>query len=560
MGPQETRANTIKVTARLPRGKVTALRFEAATTAPAASFQWSELKVFQAVKGKDKKAPLKLRAIAAGDSLAASETMKVLDNDRKTRAMLSIKPEKPAVGVFELEPALAVSDPDADLDIEIGVENAGGPSRWRVMVCSADPQMLVPAAVLTVARKDAAKRTQAEVKQIKDHHLTQQVAHRQLSDELEKLKKQVATAEGEIPTTLVMEEMKEPRPTFVLMRGAYDKPGGRVTAATPAVLPAPDASLPHNRLGLARWLVSPANPLPARVTVNRLWQQVFGTGLVKTSEDFGAQGAPPSHPELLDWLAGEFIRSGWDVKHLMKLMVTSATYGQQSRQTPLLHEKDPDNVLLARAPRFRLMGEFVRDQALAAGGLLVDRIGGPSVKPYHPPGIYEQITAGNGYNTYVPGKGEDLHRRSLYTYWKRSVPNPAMMLFDAPFREACTLRRPRTNTPLQALNLMNDPTFVEASRFLAQRMILEGGTAADSRLAHGFRLLLARTPKPSELAVLRSSYERARSDFAKDPEAAKALLAVGEAGLDASLNTAELAAFTTVASTLLNLDEAITKE
>jgi hypothetical protein len=356
-----------------------------------------------------------------------------------------------------------------------------------------------------------------------------------------------------------MEEMKEPRPTFILMRGAYDKPGEPVTAATPAILPALDKGLPHNRLGFAKWLVSPQNPLTARVTVNRFWQQVFGSGLVKTSEDFGAQGALPSHPELLDWLALEFIRSGWDVKHLMKLMVTSATYRQSSAITVRGSQLDPENRLLWRGPRFRLMGEFIRDQALATSGLLVEKVGGPSVKPYHPPGIYEQITAGNGYNIYVPGKGDELHRRSLYTYWKRSVPHPAMLLFDAPFRETCTLRRPRTNTPLQALNLLNDPTYVEAARFLAQRMMKEGGSSLESRLTHGFRLLLSRHPKPQELAILRSGYERASKGFKADPESVKTFLAVGDAKADATLDPTELAAFTSVASTLFNLDEAVTK-
>ncbi len=384
--------------------------------------------------------------------------------------------------------------------------------------------------------------------------------HKKLNEQLTDLKKKVAAAETEIPTTLVMAELPEARPTFVLMRGAYDKPGDRVTAATPAVLPALADDLPRNRLGLAKWLVSPQNSLTARVTVNRLWQQVFGTGLVKSSEDFGAQGDPPTHPELLDWLAAEFIRSGWDVKHLIKLMVTSATYRQQSHLTPLLRERDPENRLLARGARYRLTGEFVRDQALAASGLLVEKIGGPSVKPYHPPGLYEQVTAGTGYNIYVPGKGDDLHRRSLYTYWKRSVPNPAMLLFDAPFREACTLRRSRTNTPLQALNLMNDPTYVEAARFLAHRMIREGGDAVDSRLSHGFRLLLSRPPRPAELTVLRAAFNRARADFENDREAAKAFLAVGDAPSDATLMPGELAPFTAIASTLLNLDEVISKE
>lgn len=376
----------------------------------------------------------------------------------------------------------------------------------------------------------------------------------------EMLKKQIAAAELEIPTTLVMEELKEPRATFVLMRGAYDKPGEQVTAGTPEVLPAMEDSLPRNRLGLAKWLVSPDNPLTARVTVNRFWQQLFGTGLVETSEDFGSQGALPSHPELLDRLAQEFINSGWDVKHLIKLMVTSATYRQQSALTPKLLERDPKNRLLARGPRFRLPAEIIRDQALAASGLLVDQLGGPSVKPYHPPGLYEQVTAGRGYNVYVPGKGDDLHRRSLYTYWKRSVPHPAMLMFDAPFRETCTLRRPRSNTPLQALNLLNDITYVEAARFLAQRMMLEGGDTIDARVTHGFRLLLARNPQQQELAVLRAAFERAQTNFQADTEAAKALLAVGETGVATELYDAELAAFTMVCSTLLNLDEAITKE
>jgi hypothetical protein len=248
------------------------------------------------------------------------------------------------------------------------------------------------------------------------------------------------------------------------------------------------------------------------------------------------------------------------VKHMMRLMVTSATYRQQSRLTPLLRERDPENRLLARGPRFRLPAEGVRDQALAASGLLVEKIGGPSVKPYHPPGLYEQITAGSGTNVYVPGKGDDLHRRSLYTYWKRSVPNPAMLLFDAPFRESCTLRRPRSNTPLQALDLMNDPTYVEAARLLAQRMLQEGGATVDAQLTHGFRLLLARRPRPAEMAVLRAAYERARADFENDAAGAQALLTVGEAKTAPQWSPVELAAFTAVASTMLNLDEVITKE
>ncbi len=553
IGPQESRSNTIKIKATLPAGRVTALRFECGTVAAEVSFQWSELKVAN-------RKPLKLRAVVAGDSLAVAEGAKVLDNNRKTRAALSAKSDRPAQAVFELDPAVDGQTP-TEIDIELGVENAGGASLWRVFASDSETDLLVPPHVVALAKEEAAKRTPPEQKQLADFRLGQQPEHFRLSEEAESLKKEIAKADDEIPTTLVMEEMKEPRATFLLVRGAYDKPGEAVTAATPAILPALADGLPRNRLGLAQWLVSPENPLTARVVVNRYWQQLFGTGLVRTSEDFGSQGEPPSHPELLDWLAVTFRECGWDVKGLMRLMVTSATYRQQSHLTAASRERDPENRLLARGPRYRLMAEMMRDQALAASGLLVAKVGGPSVKPYHPPGLYEQVVAqrDNPSATYAQGHGDDLHRRSLYTYWKRSVPHPGMLLFDTPFRETCTLRRPRTNTPLQALNLMNDPTYVEAARCLAGRMMREGGDTEASRLTYGFRLLLARPPRPPELAVLSAAYERARADFASDAEAAKALLAVGEAPVDGTLNVTDLAAFATVASTLLNLDEVITK-
>jgi hypothetical protein len=415
---------------------------------------------------------------------------------------------------------------------------------------------------VTLAQKKAAKRTATERNQLASFRMAQLPGHRRLTEEAADLKNQIAAAEAEIPTTLVMEEQKEMRPTFVLMRGAYDKPGEKVTAATPGVLPALAADLPRNRLGLAKWLVSRENPLTARVIVNRFWQHFFGTGLVRTSEDFGSQGEPPSHPELLNWLAVTFQDSGWDMKKLVKLIVTSETYQQSSQFSVRSAQLDPMNTWLSRGPRHRLSAEVIRDQALAASGLLVEKIGGPSVKPYHPPGLYEQVVAqrDNPKATYQQGSGDDLHRRSLYTYWKRSVPHPGMLLFDAPFRETCALRRSRSNTPLQALNLMNDPTYVEASRFLAQRMIKEGGATIESRLTHGFRLLLGRNPSPQELHVLTTAVERSIKDFTQDPEAAKQLLSLGEAKSDDKLNQAELAAYTTVASTLINLDETLTKE
>ena len=537
IGPQETRANNIVIKAKLPVGKITVMRLECSTTAPSASFQWSELKI-----GKTK-----LHAIDAAQAA-------VLDNDRKTRSVLSVAPNKSVQALFELEKPLEGSE----TEITISVENAGGPSRWRLYATTNASEIIAPAGIVTIAQKEPAKRTAAERKQLADFRLAQMPEHRRLSVEAASLKKQITNAEAEIPTTLVMEEQKEMRPTFILMRGAYDKPGEKVTAATPGVLPALAADLPRNRLGLAKWLVGPQNPLTARVIVNRFWQHFFGTGLVRTSEDFGSQGEQPSHPELFDWLAVTFQESGWDVKKLVKLIVTSETYQQSSRHS--FDQTDPSNQWLSRGPRHRLSAEVIRDQALAASGLLVEKIGGPSVKPYHPPGIYETITAGNGYNTYIPGKGDDLHRRSLYTYWKRSVPHPGMLLFDAPFRETCALRRPRTNTPLQALNLLNDPTYVEAARHLAQRMIKDGGPTAESRLTHGFHILLARDPSTQELQILTAAFERSIKDFTKDTEAAKQLLTLGEAKTDDKLSPAELAAYTTVASTLINLDETITKE
>ena len=422
------------------------------------------------------------------------------------------------------------------------------------------PPPVADTLIVEILDKPPGKRSEAEIKKLREYHQSTSTERKAAADQQAALTKQLNDTEQQIPTTLVMEELPEPRVTHILIRGVYDQRGDIVTANTPASLPPMSFGLPRNRLGLARWLVDPANPLTARVTVNRLWQSVFGTGLVRTADDFGTQGELPSHPELLDWLADEFVHNGWNVKHLLTLIVTSSTYRQSSRVTTLLRERDPDNRLLARGPRFRLQTEFIRDQALAASGLLVRKIGGPSVKPYHPAGLYEQVTAGSGTNVYVEGQGEDLHRRSLYTYWKRSVPNPAMLAFDAPFREACTIKRPRTNTPLQALNLMNDPTYVEGARFLATRMLLEGGPDAASQLAYGFRLVASRSPRSAELAILQLAFRRWHTEFQNDTSGANELLKIGARRSPEQLDASQLAAMTVVASTLLNLDEAVMKE
>lgn len=344
---------------------------------------------------------------------------------------------------------------------------------------------------------------------------------RAVRDELRAAQAARDAFEATIPTVMVMQDAPEWRKTFVLKRGAYDAPGEEVRPAVPATLPQLPEGAPKNRLGLARWLVSPENPLTARVTVNRFWQMIFGTGLVKTVEDFGSQGEWPRHQELLDWLAVDFMESGWNVQRLLKTILMSETYRQESVLTKELAERDPENHLYARGPRVRLAPEMVRDQALLASGLLVERFGGPSVKPWQPPGLWQELAGGQGYE---PDTGEGLWRRSLYTYWRRTIQPPSMVIFDSPTRETCAVRETRTNTPLQALNLMNDPAYLEAAKRLGERM------AADADpVAAGYRLLLARDPLPQERDILMAAFDRFKS-------------------------------WTPVASLLLNLDEAVTKE
>ncbi len=391
-----------------------------------------------------------------------------------------------------------------------------------------------------------------------------------LKADLDRLRKVQTELEQLIPTSMVMRELEQPRETFVLIRGQYDKPGDKVEAEVPAVLPRLPEGAPRNRLGLARWLTHPLHPLTSRVTVNRYWQSYFGTGLVKTSEDFGSQGEPPTHPELLDWLAAEFMTNesttatAWDIKHLQRLIVTSATYRQTSRATPALIVRDPENRLLARGPRHRLPAEGIRDLALSVSGLLQHKIGGPSVSPYQPAGLWEELMArADGKNwtaqEYSQSHGADLYRRTMYTFWKRTCPPAQLATFDAPDRETCTVRRARTNTPLQALVLMNDPTYVEASRKLAERILLEGGATTAERITFAFRLATARKPTPRELTVLRCVFEQQHARFAADPAAATKLLSVGESPRNEQLPAHELAAWAAVASVILNLDEAVTK-
>ena len=378
-----------------------------------------------------------------------------------------------------------------------------------------------------------------------------QEAWRQVGD----LERQRAELWDSFPTVMVMEEMEPRRETFRLARGAYDAPGEQVTPGVPAVLPPLPDDQEKNRLAFARWLVDPEHPLTARVTVNRFWQMLLGTGLVKTAENFGLQGEYPSHPELLDWLATTFIDSGWDVKALQRAIVTSATYRQASAVTPALLEQDPENRLLARGPRMRLPAQIIRDQALTVAGLLVDRIGGPSVKPYQPEGLWDQAS-----QDYRQSDGDDLYRRSLYTYWKRTLGPPAMLAFDSSTRETCIVRESRTNTPLQALNLMNDVTYVEAARRLAERMMTEGGATPEERVAFAYRLATAHRPRGDVQEVLTGGFQEYLVDYQTDRSAALELVNVGESPRDETLDIAELASYTMVASMVLNLDRTITKD
>jgi hypothetical protein len=385
---------------------------------------------------------------------------------------------------------------------------------------------------------------------------------RALREKQTKLRKERGEYEKRITSVMVMEDLPKPRDTFALKRGRYDMPdrSRKVDPGVPACLPPLAADSPRNRLGLARWLVSADNPLTARVTVNRFWQHYFGTGLVKTAENFGLQGEPPSHPELLDWLAIEFVRSEWDIRALQRLIVTSATYRQSSNLSAAFAQHDPENRLLARGPRFRLPAEVVRDNALAISGLLVEKVGGPSVKPYQPPGLWEQLAGGAGEGPYIQDRAPGLYRRSLYVYRKRTVPHPELTTFDAPSREVCQVKRARTNTPLQALELLNDVTYVEAARRLAELTLTQGRATPEERIRFAFRRATARQPDARELHVLVRGLERYRQRFASDKEAAQRYVRHGESPLDPRLDPADVAAYMATAEVILNLDETITKE
>jgi hypothetical protein len=358
----------------------------------------------------------------------------------------------------------------------------------------------------------------------------------------------------------VMNEKKEKPHAYVLFRGEYDQHRDEVFPGTPAMLPAFPSDFPRNRLGFAKWLMLPQQPLPARVAVNRMWQELFGTGIVRSSGDFGVTGELPTNQALLDWLAVEFQESGWNIKHMYKLLVMSSTYRQSALTTPEKLAKDPDNLLLARGPRFRMDAEMIRDYALAASGLLSQKIGGPSVKPYQPDHLWDVVgMPDSDTRNYRQDSGEKLYRRSLYTFWKRMSPPPTMEVLNAPSRETCTVRRDRTDTPLQALATMNDPQFVEAARKLAERALLEGGSSRSERIDYIAQRLLARPLRDKERTVVEGVLADLTEHYEGAKDAAKALIEVGESRSDENLEPVQLAAYTMVVNELMNLDEVLNK-
>lgn len=460
--------------------------------------------------------------------------------------------------------------PDATLIVRLKHESGFANhniGRFRLSTTSLPPTTVkleggqTPEAIRIALATEPAKRTPAQRTELaKFYRANTDNPATRAEAEVTAAKKKLDDFRGGVANTMVMKELPQPREAFLLVRGEYDKKGDKVERGVPASLPPLPAASPVNRLGLAQWIVSPQNPLTARVWVNRAWEKFFGLGLVRTTENLGSQAEWPTNPELLDWLATEFVRLKWDMKAMQKLMVMSATYRQSSKVTPQLLERDPENRLLARGPRFRLPAELIRDQALAVSGLLVEKVGGPSVRPYMPEGVWDETSKYGDLRGYKADTGDNLYRRSLYTIWKRTAAPPSMTMFDSPTREICTVKRSRTNTPLQALALLNEVTYVEASRVLAQRMIAEGGATSEERIAWAFKRVTLRPPTPDEVQVLATGLNKRLARYGTKADDAQKLVSLGASKPDAKANPAELAAYTTTANVLLNLDEVVTRE
>ncbi len=518
------------------------------------SFALTEIKV--QVDGR----PLELVPLRAEGGAEGSSLAHALDSLPATNWVSAPGTGQTRRLLFEIRPPTGGRD-NALLSIRLQHGSAAAqqvPGRIRFSVTTANPAAMRPLsdAAIAALKTPAAERTADAAKEIADLYLAISTERAVAVKKQDDAKKSADAAARALLKVMVMQDRPEPRDTFILERGGYDQHREKVGPGTPAILPPLSADAPPNRLALARWLVAPEHPLTSRVTVNRFWQQFFGQGLVPTVGDFGLQGEKPTHPELLDWLAREFIESGWDMKRLVRLMVTSATYRQSARVTPALLERDPTNRLLGRGPRYRWPSWMLRDQALAASGLLVEKIGGPGVNGYQPPGIWEEATFGA--IKYKQDTGDALYRRSVYTFWRRIV-GPTIF-FDTANRQTCTVTPSQTNTPLHALTTLNDVTYVEAARVLAARMLKEGGATDAARIAFAFRLCTARLPTKAETELLTNALARLRRQYAAAPADATAFIAAGESKPDPALDAVELAACTALANLLLNLDETLSKE
>ena len=532
----------------------------------------SEIRLSTISKADGQQKDIEFRDPSADFNQKGYEVDKAVDGKPNTGWAISPQTGKAHAAVFIFKEPLKLSA-GGTLIFQIDQNYGAGAllGKFRLSVSSTPIPIPASPEIVEILKTTPAKRTDGQKKKLVEFHKERGGTAAAAKTKMEEISKARANFEKTIPSTMVMKERAEPRKANILIRGQYDVLGEEVPRGLPAALPPLPEGAPMNRLGFAQWLVSEKHPLTSRVWVNRAWERFFGTGIVKTSDNFGSQADWPSHPELLDWLAAEFMHpsSGatvngtpaqeWDMKALQKLILTSATYRQSAKLTPALLEKDPENRLLARGPRFRLGAETIRDSALSVSGLLSDKVGGPSIRPYMPKGVWDETSVYGDLLNYKPGKGDELYRRTLYTIWKRTAAPPTAMLFDAPSREICTVKRSRTNTPLQALALLNEVTYVEAARKLAERMLLEGGATPSERLQWAFRRVTCRMPNPAELSVLQKGLEEQLAHYAKDTTAAGELVSFGESKPAKETQAAELAAYTVSANVLLNLDEFIAR-
>ena len=490
--------------------------------------------------------------------------MAALDPNRSTGwAVDGPTRKEPATAIFEFKDSVGYKG-GTTLSLTLRHEapfGTHGIGRPRISI-SSKPADTVPfdaidSAIIDAAKRAPTERSEQQTELLIAYYQSNFSPAKAIKDEIKRLQD---LQKGGFPATMIMRDQPGIRKTHILNRGQYNEPTTEVSLGTPGVLPSLKPDQLKNRLGLAQWLTSDNHPLTARVTVNRYWQMFFGTGLVKTAEDFGNQGTAPSHPQLLDYLATEFIDSGWDIKHLHRFIVTSATYRQSSKVGRENYKQDPENIFLSRGPRMRLTAEQVRDNALAISGLLLNTMGGASVYPYQPKGIWLELNNRPGYSrAYPQGTGEQLYRRSLYTFWKRTVPSPMMKTLDAPEREFCTLKRSYTNTPLQSLLLLNGVQFVEAARQMASNLLKRPFESDSQRITHGFRLATGRLPSHDELSLLTEAFKQQTDTFRHDPLAVSNLLNVGDSPTDKALDPVRLASWTAFCRILLNLDETITK-